>query len=84
MTQQMLLAEVKSCHFWVYCAHTKTGMYRKFLYKDTLEKQLLEGWKEYFKEIPEPAITDIVIEDTKEWRVTHTVSITNDSTNVIS
>jgi hypothetical protein len=59
-------------------------MYRKFLYKDTLEKQLLEGWKEYFKEIPEPAITDIVIEDTKEWRVTHTVSITNDSTNVIS
>ena len=67
MTQQMLLSGVKSCHFWVYCAHTKTGMYRKFNMKQTLLKQLINGWKEYFKGIPEPAITDIVVEDTEEW-----------------
>ena len=67
MTQQMLLAGVKVCHFWVYCAHTKTGMHRLFTYQDVLEQQLLKGWKEYFKGTPAPAITDIVVEDSDEW-----------------
>ena len=67
MTQQMLLAEVKSCHFWVYCAHTKKGMYQEFKLNKKLTKQLLKGWKEYFKGTPEPAITDVVVEDSDEW-----------------
>jgi len=69
MTQQMLLAEVKVCHFWVYCAHTKQGQYREFKLGKQLTKQVLEGWKEYFKGIPEPAITDIVVEDSEEWNL---------------
>jgi len=67
MTQQMLLAEVKVCHFWVYCAHSKQGLYREFKLGKHLTKQVLEGWKEYFKGIPEPAITDVVVEDSDEW-----------------
>jgi hypothetical protein len=67
MTQQMLLAGVKSCHFWVYCAHTKQGRYTDFKLDKQLKKTLLAGWKEYFKGIPEPATTDVVVENSDEW-----------------
>ena len=67
MTQQMLLAGVKSCHFWVYCAHTKQGRYTDFKLDKQLKKTLLEGWKEYFKGVPKPATTDVVVENSDEW-----------------
>ena len=67
MTQQMLLAGVKSCHFWVYCAHTKQGRYTDFKLDKQLKKTLLEGWKEYFKGVPKPATTDVVVESSDEW-----------------
>jgi len=42
-------------------------LYREFKLGKRLTKQVLEGWKEYFKGIPEPAITDVVVEDSDEW-----------------
>ena len=67
MTQQMLLADVTECHFWVYCAHTKQGKYRLFKQSPSLTRQVLDGWKEYFKEVPKPAKTDIVEVSTQDW-----------------
>jgi len=67
MTQQMLLADAKECHFWVYCAHTQQGRYRLFKQDPGLTRQVLDGWKEYFKEPPKPALTDIVEVNTSDW-----------------
>lgn len=68
MTQQMLLADVTECHFWVYCAHTQQGKYRLFKQSPNLTRQILDGWKEYFKGTPEPAKTDIVTTDDHDWK----------------
>jgi putative phage-type endonuclease len=67
MTQQMLLADVKECHFWVYCAHTSQGRYRLFKQSPDLTRQLLDAWKLYFKEVPKPAKTDVVALNTSDW-----------------
>jgi len=73
MTQQMLLAEVDECHFFVYCAETKQGQHRVFKKNKKLVKQLLNGWEEFFKGEPIPATTDVVEINTKEWN-----DLTND------
>ena len=67
MTQQMLLADVTECHFWVYCARTSQGRYRLFKQTPSLTRQVLDGWKEYFKGVPEPAKTDVVATSTHDW-----------------
>ena len=68
MEQQMMLAGVDECNFFVYCFHNQIGIHRVHMSNPGLRKDIIAGWKEYFKGKPKPGPKDTVKRDDDKWK----------------
>ena len=73
MQQQMLVSGVGSCEFWVYDWKNKRGLHRTVLKDITVQQDIKDAWREYFKGKPMPGSKDVVKRDDQEWitKATH-------------
>lgn len=68
MQQQMLVAQVKKCEFWVYDWKNKRGLHRTVKCDKAVQQQIKDAWKEYFKGKPLASDKDIIKRADAEWQ----------------
>ncbi len=67
MQQQMMVSEEKVCEFWVYDWKHKKGLHREIKQDLTIQAEIKEAWRSYFKGKPEPGSKDVVKKTDPEW-----------------
>jgi predicted phage-related endonuclease len=72
MQQQMLVSNTESCQFWVYDWKNKRGLHREVAYDISIQENIKDAWREFFKGKPIPGPKDVVARSDKEWGIAAT------------
>jgi len=72
MQQQMLVSRTESCQFWVYDWKNKRGLHREIAHDISIQENIKDAWRKFFKGKPIPGPKDVVARSDKEWVVAAT------------